>query len=109
LLRDLGLQGRYDAKPLTLSGGEQQRVAIARALINQPMLLLADEPTGNLDAETAHEIMRQLLKIRDQGATIVIASHDLELANRYGTRVISLRRGELADDLRRVENGSAVS
>jgi cell division transport system ATP-binding protein len=109
LLRELGLHGRYDAKPMTLSGGEQQRVAIARALINQPMLLLADEPTGNLDAETAHETMRQLLKIRDQGATIVIASHDLELANRYGTRVISLRHGELAEDLRRVESGSAAS
>ncbi len=109
LLRELGLHGRYDAKPMTLSGGEQQRVAIGRALINQPTLLLADEPTGNLDAETAHETMCHLLKIRDQGATIVIASHDLDLVNRYATRVISLRRGELADDLRRVERGSVAS
>ena len=109
LLRELGLHGRYDAKPMTLSGGEQQRVAIARALINQPMLFLADEPTGNLDAEAAHETMGHLLKIRDQGATIVIASHDLDMVNRYGTRVISLRHGELADDLRRVESGSAAS
>ena len=109
LLRELGLHGRYDAKPMTLSGGEQQRVAIARALINQPMLLLADEPTGNLDAETAHETMCHLLKIRGQGATIVIASHDLDLVNRYGTRVISLQRGELADDLRRVESRSSAS
>ena len=109
LLRELGIHGRYDAKPITLSGGEQQRVAIARALINQPKLLLADEPTGNLDGDTAHETMRQLLKIRDHGATIIIATHDIDLVNRYGTRVISLRRGALADDLSRVASGSGES
>lgn len=109
LLRELGLQERYDAKPLTLSAGEQQRIAVARALVNDPMLVLADEPTGNLDAEMAHETMRMILKIRDQGATILIATHDLGLVNRYGSRVISLRRGVLADDLRRVESAEVDS
>jgi len=107
LLRELGLHERYDAKPLTLSAGEQQRVAIARALINDPMLILADEPTGNLDADTAQETMSLLLKARDQGATIVIATHDLGMVDRYGARVISLRRGELVDDLRRAETAGA--
>ncbi len=107
LLRELGLHVRYDAKPLTLSAGEQQRIAIARALVNDPILILADEPTGNLDAETAHETMRLLLKARDQGATIVIATHDLGMVNRYGDRVISLRRGELAGDMRRAETAGA--
>jgi len=102
LLRDLGLDQRLDAKPMTLSGGEQQRVAIARALINEPMLLLADEPTGNLDREMADETMRLFCKIRERGATVIIATHDVDLVNRYGTRVIYLQRGELADDLCRV-------
>jgi cell division transport system ATP-binding protein len=100
LLRELGLKERYDSKPLSLSGGEQQRVAIARALVNEPMLVLADEPTGNLDAEVAEETMRLLFKIRDTGATIIVATHDLNLINRYGTRVILLERGTLSDDLK---------
>jgi cell division transport system ATP-binding protein len=97
LLRELGLKDRYDAKPLALSAGEQQRVAIARALINDPRLILADEPTGNLDAEVADEIMRLLFKMRDRGTTIVIATHDLGMIARYGTRVLSLQRGMLTD------------
>jgi cell division transport system ATP-binding protein len=104
LLRELGLKEKYEAKPLTLSAGEQQRVAIARALINDPMLVLADEPTGNLDPEVADETMRLFLKIRERGTTIIIASHHLELLKRYGTRVISLRHGIIADDLQRVAN-----
>ena len=99
LLRELGIKERYDAKPLTLSGGEQQRVAIARALINEPALLLADEPTGNIDEETAEEIMGLLVKIRDRGATILIATHDRQIIQRYGTRLIVLDRGILVDDL----------
>lgn len=108
LLRELGLNDRHDAKPLALSGGEQQRVVIARALINDPILVLADEPTGNLDAEVADETMRLLAKIRARGATIIFATHDLRLVNRYGTRVISLRRGELTDDLSRVDTGGSA-
>jgi len=102
VLRDVGLRERLDAKPLALSAGEQQRVAIARALINDPLLILADEPTGNLYAEVADGIMRLFLKMRDRGATIVVASHDLNMINRYGTRVLSLQRGALVDDLARV-------
>jgi cell division transport system ATP-binding protein len=98
LLRDLGLKERHDAKPLALSAGEQQRVAIARALINEPKIVLADEPTGNLDAEMADEIMRLLLRMRDRGSTVVIATHDFGIIDRYGTRVLSLQRGILADD-----------
>jgi cell division transport system ATP-binding protein len=102
LLRDVGLKERYDAEPLALSAGEQQRVAIARALINDPLLILADEPTGNLDAEVADEIMRLFVKMRERGATVIVASHDLTMINRYGTRVLSLKRGALIDDLIRV-------
>ncbi|MBM4297084.1 MAG: ATP-binding cassette domain-containing protein [Deltaproteobacteria bacterium] len=98
LLRELGLHERYDATPVALSAGEQQRVAIARALINEPILILADEPTGNLDADTAGETMALLLKARARGATVVIATHDAGMVSRYGDRVISLRRGELVDD-----------
>ena len=98
LLRELGLKDRHDAKPLTLSAGEQQRVAIARALINDPMLVLADEPTGNLDAEAADETMRVLLRMRERGATVMIATHDLAIVDRCDARVISLRRGMLAED-----------
>jgi cell division transport system ATP-binding protein len=108
LLRELGLKERYDSRPLSLSGGEQQRVAIARALVNDPMLVLADEPTGNLDADVAAETMRLLFEIRDKGATIVVATHDLNLINRYGSRVILLQHGALADDLKLMswrENG----
>lgn len=107
LLRELGLHERYDATPLALSAGEQQRVAIARALINEPVLILADEPTGNLDADTARETMGLLLKAREHGATVVIATHDLAMVDRYGDRVISLRRGELVGELFRAATAGA--
>jgi cell division transport system ATP-binding protein len=97
LLRELGLKDRYDAKPFMLSGGEQQRVAIARALINDPSLIIADEPTGNIDDELADDIMQLFLKIRDGGATVVIATHDRALIRRYGARVIKLDRGFITD------------
>ncbi|MGH7823950.1 MAG: cell division ATP-binding protein FtsE [Candidatus Binatia bacterium] len=98
LLRELGLREKYDARPVTLSGGEQQRVAIARSLMNDPMLVLADEPTGNLDEDIAEETMKLFLKIRARGTTLIVASHDTGLLKRYGTRVISLRRGRLEHD-----------
>jgi cell division transport system ATP-binding protein len=98
LLRDLGLKDKHDAKPLTLSGGEQQRVAIARALVNEPALVLADEPTGNLDAEMAEETMKLFLRIRERGTTIMIATHDAGLLKRFGERVIFLQRGYLVGD-----------
>ena len=102
LLSELGLEKNYHTRPLALSGGEQQRVAIARALINEPTLVLADEPTGNLDSEIADETMRLFVKIRERGTTLIIASHDLHLIKRYGTRIIYLREGRIADDLERV-------
>ncbi|HEX5606171.1 MAG TPA: ATP-binding cassette domain-containing protein [Candidatus Binatia bacterium] len=97
LLRELGLNDRYDAKPFMLSGGEQQRVAIARALINDPSVIIADEPTGNIDHELTDGIMQLFLKIRDGGAAVVIATHDRALIQRYGARVIKLERGFVAD------------
>jgi cell division transport system ATP-binding protein len=81
--------------PLQLSGGEQQRVAIARALINEPMLLLADEPTGNLDPEMAQEIMRLFLEVNARGTTVLVATHDREMIQRMGKRVIALDRGRV--------------
>jgi cell division transport system ATP-binding protein len=100
LLRELGLKERFDSQPFSLSGGEQQRVAIARALVNSPALVLADEPTGNLDSDVAEETMRLLFNAREKGATVVVATHDLNMINRYGSRVILLQRGALADDLK---------
>jgi cell division transport system ATP-binding protein len=105
LLRELGLKDRYDARPLTLSGGEQQRVAIARALIHDPAVLLADEPTGNVDAEAAEEVMKLLLRLRERGATILIATHDRQMIERYGTRILRLERGALIGDLARGSGG----
>jgi cell division transport system ATP-binding protein len=98
LLRELGLEKKYNAKPLALSGGEQQRVAIARALMNDPVIVLADEPMENLDAELADETMRLFLKSRERGTTIMVASHNLDFSQRYRTRVISLHEGCLVDD-----------
>jgi cell division transport system ATP-binding protein len=98
LLRELGLEKKYNVKPLALSGGEQQRVAIARALMNDPVIVLADEPMENLDAELADETMRLFLKSRERGTTIMVASHDLDFSQRYRTRVISLHEGCLVDD-----------
>ena len=98
LLRELGLKDRHDAKPPALSGGEQQRVAIARALVNSPILVLADEPTGNLDAEMADETMRLFARIHDRGTTIVIATHDAGLLKRFSYRVVFLQRGRLLGD-----------
>ncbi|HSF59914.1 MAG TPA: ATP-binding cassette domain-containing protein [Candidatus Binatia bacterium] len=102
LLGEFGLAEKVHAGPLALSRGEQQRVAIARALMNDPFLLLADEPTGNLDAEHAEKTMEIFLKIRQGGTTLMIASHNLALGQRYGTRIISLQHGCLIDDWERV-------
>lgn len=97
-LRQVGLAHRINAFPMQLSGGEQQRVAIARALINQPEILLADEPTGNLDPELSEEILRLLLEINLRGTTVIFATHDRDLITRVGQRVLTLRDGSLADD-----------
>lgn len=97
-LRQVGLAHRMSAFPQQLSGGEQQRVAIARALINRPEILLADEPTGNLDPELSDEILRLFLEINHLGTTIIFATHDRELIDRVGRRVLTLDSGQLIDD-----------
>jgi putative ABC transport system ATP-binding protein len=93
----VGLSQRADHHPNQLSGGQQQRVAIARALVNQPTLLLADEPTGNLDTQTSIEIMGVFQKLNDQGITIVMVTHELDIA-RYTKRMVILRDGEIVTD-----------
>ena len=99
LLAAVGLAGREDALPSQLSGGEQQRVAIARALINEPKLLLADEPTGNLDTTTGGEIMAVLLSLRDErGMTVIVVTHNQSLAARCD-RIVRLQDGRVLDSV----------
>ncbi|NBI70757.1 cell division ATP-binding protein FtsE [Clostridiaceae bacterium] len=98
MLRMVGLSSKYKALPRELSGGEQQRVAIARALINSPEILLADEPTGNLDAQNSMEIMYLLEEINERGTMVIVVTHSEEIVERMGKRVITLDRGILTDD-----------
>ncbi len=97
-LRRVGLAHRLNAFPPELSGGEQQRVAIARALINEPDILIADEPTGNLDPDLSREILRLFLEVNLRGTTVILATHDRDTILRVGRRVITLDRGTLASD-----------
>ena len=97
VLKWVGLQHRANAYPLELSGGEQQRVSIARALVNEPMLVLADEPTGNLDPDLAFDIMNLFREINATGTTVLVATHDRELIRRVGRRAITLDRGRVVE------------
>ena len=98
MLDMVGLKDRMKAFPNELSGGEQQRVAIARALVNHPVLLLADEPTGNLDPATAREIMELLSEINKRGTTVLVVTHNRELVNEMGKRVIQIEDGQILQD-----------
>ena len=98
LLSMVGLVAKYRSYPRQLSGGEQQRVAIARALINKPKILLADEPTGNLDANNAWEIMKLMEEINEQGTTVVVVTHNLEIVKAMNKRVITMQKGVVVDD-----------
>jgi len=93
VLHSVGIYGKRNRFPHQLSGGEQQRAAIGRALIHEPPLLLADEPTGNLDHETGREIMLLLQALHLSGTTVIVATHNLEFAQEFGTRTITLRGG----------------
>lgn len=97
-LDKVGLLNKEKSYPITLSGGEQQRVGIARAVVNKPPLLLADEPTGNLDPELSWEIMQIFEQFRQVGVTVLIASHDLAMIERLGHRMLVLKQGQLVAD-----------
>jgi cell division transport system ATP-binding protein len=95
-LDKVGLLGRERSNPIQLSGGEQQRLAIARAVVNRPSLLIADEPTANLDAESAARILDIFVAFNQVGVTVLIATHDQGLVARYGKRILRLDQGRIA-------------
>ncbi|MBR6316541.1 MAG: cell division ATP-binding protein FtsE [Lachnospiraceae bacterium] len=98
MLSTVGLAGKYKAKPKELSGGEQQRVALARALVNKPPILLADEPTGNLDPNNSWEIMKLFEEINATGTTVVVVTHNREIVNAMKKRVIAMNKGVIISD-----------
>jgi cell division transport system ATP-binding protein len=97
VLKWVGLQHRMQAFPLELSGGEQQRIAIARAVVNDPVVILADEPTGNLDPDLSLEIMNLFREINARGTTVIVATHDRELIRRVGRRTLTLDHGHVVE------------
>ena len=105
ILATVGLAGKYKAKTRQLSGGEQQRVALARALVNRPSILLADEPTGNLDPKNSWEIMKLLEEINESGTTVVVVTHNREIVNGMQKRVITMKKGVIISD---EEEGSYI-
>ena len=98
MLELVGLEGREKRLPQELSGGEQQRVAIARALVNSPSLIIADEPTGNLDPVKSLELMLLLEKINELGTTVLVVTHEKELVNSFSKRVIAIDQGTVVND-----------
>ena len=99
VLRMVGLAEKYKSKPMQLSGGEQQRVAVARASVNRPKILLADEPTGNLDPRNSYDIMKLLDEINQQGTTVLVVTHNKDLVDQFHKRVITMRRGIISRDV----------
>ena len=98
VLEEVGLKDRLTNFPAQLSGGEQQRVALARALVNRPDILLADEPTGNLDPKTSEEIMKLLEQINDRGTTVVVVTHNKDIVNSMRKRVVTMHEGSIISD-----------
>ena len=98
VLQEVGLAGKYKAYPDELSGGEQQRVALARAIVNRPDILLADEPTGNLDPKTSEEIMKLLEEINERGTTVLVVTHNKEIVNSMKKRVLTMHNGVIISD-----------
>jgi cell division transport system ATP-binding protein len=98
VLEVIGLENKVDNFPHELSGGEKQRLAIARALVNQPDIIIADEPTGNLDPYNTYEVIALLKKVNEAGKTIILATHDREVINKLGKRVITLEKGKILRD-----------
>lgn len=94
----VGLAQKYKAYPREISGGEQQRVAIARAIVNEPAILLADEPTGNLDPKNSWEIMKLLEEANDRGTTVLVVTHNIEIVNQMNKRVITMKKGVIVSD-----------
>ncbi|MCR5703285.1 MAG: cell division ATP-binding protein FtsE [Eubacterium sp.] len=103
MLSLVGLAEKYRSNPNELSGGEQQRVALARALVNRPSILLADEPTGNLDPDNSWEIMKLLEKINEQGTTVIVVTHNMEIVEAMNKRVITMKKGVKVSDNKVVE------
>lgn len=99
----VGLSEKYRSNPNELSGGEQQRVALARAIVNKPQILLADEPTGNLDPENSWEIIKLLDKVNRQGTTVIVVTHNMEIVERMNKRVITMKKGVKVSDSKVVE------
>lgn len=99
MLSLVGLAAKYKSRPNQLSGGEQQRVAIARALVNEPKIILADEPTGNLDSDNTWEIMRLLDEINKRGTTVVVVTHNMEIVRAMNKRVITIKKGVVVSDV----------
>ena len=107
MLAMVGLAAKYKSKPRELSGGEQQRVAIARALVNEPSILLADEPTGNLDNNNAWEIMKLLEEINEKGTTVIVVTHNLEIVKVMKKRVITIKKGIIVGDSKEGDENDA--
>ena len=98
VLKEVGLSEKFKSFPDELSGGEQQRVALARALVNRPDILLADEPTGNLDPQTSEEIMALIERINSRGTTVLVVTHNKEIVNAMRKRVVTLKDGVIISD-----------